>query len=143
MTLSTETFYGNDTETFYVDQFNRIWLIQSSAMLGNSPIQFTQLPDGLDEVDFPDAELNDEIFTLPESAKKEILASSEDYAQSFVDEFNEALDPMTTDWDSTAFDDCQRKYTFHLNDQETYGEAWKVFQSALVAETVRLTEAAK
>lgn len=137
MEFTNETFYGNENETYYVDQFSRVWLVQSVDFSEAKEAQLqSSLPEGLEELSFSitsDIELTDNIFELPESAKEEVTKEAKKDAQLFVDEFNEPLNPAETDWDSEGFNNCQ--FSFHTNDTKTYDESWSLYQSTLVAET--------
>ena len=138
MEITNETFYGNENETFYVDQFGRIWLVQSVdfSESRNAELQ-TDLPTGLVEVDGSDLELSHNVFELTDEAKTEVIAQAKQDAELFVDEFNEQIDPKTTDWDAVGFGEC--RFSFHTNDPKTHDEAWELYQTTLVEETGRLT----
>lgn len=66
----------------------------------------------------------------------EIEAAAKKTAVLFVDEFGEALNPATTDWDGVAWANDADELSFAVDD--FWGEAWAVYQVALVAETERL-----
>ncbi len=61
-------------------------------------------------------------------------------AQSFFDEFGEALDPEATDWDATAWQDCGGAADALGSDRaaEQVDAAFPYYQGILVSETVRL-----
>lgn len=145
--MKTETFYGNDADTFYVDRFGRVWIVASvdwyddsfkPSLFGNTPNCLASTKTPVEEQDYsyyPDdePELTDEIFELPESVKEEIIKQAKEDAQMFVDEFHEQLNPAKTDWDAVGFQSCN--FSFHTKDQQTYDEAWDLYQSTLVEET--------
>ena len=137
MTCETETYYGNENETYYVDQFGRIWLVQSVdfSEARDAELQ-SELPSGLIEVNGGDLELSDNVFELTEVAEEEVTKQAKEDAEIFVDEWNEDLNPTQTDWDAEGFQNCQ--FSFHTQDQKTYDQAWNLYQSALAAETKRL-----
>jgi len=58
-------------------------------------------------------------------------------AASFVHEFNEPLDPETTDWDAVAWQEDRRDLGFDPASSD-YDKWWPVYQKSLVAETKRL-----
>lgn len=76
---------------------------------------------------------------LNDTQKTEVTNLAKEAAQMFVEEFNEVLDPESTDWDGEAWADDRKKLSFELTD-ELYSEAWELYQGELVAETERLSE---
>lgn len=71
-----------------------------------------------------------------EALKAAVIEEAKKDAQLFVDEWNEPLDPETTDWDATAWADVQVK--LHFNG--SFENLWELYQSTLVAETERLCQ---
>lgn len=62
-------------------------------------------------------------------------------AQMFVDEFGEALDPETTDWDAVAWENDRAQCIPAVDVCDKLAEKyWPVYQEALVAETARLVK---
>lgn len=67
-------------------------------------------------------------------------------AAIFFDEFGEALDPESTDWDAvafqTTFEGLPQETKYALQEcKECYALAWDFYSDELVAETRRLAEA--
>ena len=79
--------------------------------------------------------------TLTTDQKQQIENLAKATAQQFVDEFNEPLNPATTDWDATAWseaDSCQLSFRDSLKG-DLWTEAWELYQQTLVSETRRLS----
>lgn len=72
--------------------------------------------------------------------RRMIVAEAKADAALFVEEFNEALNPAATDWDAEAW---ALGDAHHAADaSESSGDGWELYQSTLIAETLRLvTEA--
>mgnify|MGYP003516671842 FL=1 len=79
---------------------------------------------------------------LTANQRAEIMAAAKATAALFVDEFGEALDPSATDWDSTAWETDSSDLSFRDEIENCWGEAWSLYQNALVIETQRLVEVA-
>ena len=77
---------------------------------------------------------------LTVAQRAEIETAAKATAALFVEEFGTAIDPGVTDWDATAWETDRSDLSFRDELDEVYGEAWSLYQSTLVAETVRLAE---
>lgn len=63
----------------------------------------------------------------------EIAAKAD--AELFFNEFSEVLDPKTTDWDGTAYQEIDRDLRHSVGDS-----GFPIYQAALIAETERLVK---
>lgn len=80
-----------------------------------------------------------ETTTLNGYQQAAIKAKARETAQMFVDEFNEVLDPATTDWDGTAWQEDVSNLPFELSSEQR-DAGWEIYQAELIAETERLCE---
>ena len=84
--------------------------------------------------------MTNEPIRLTANQRAEIMAAARATAAFFVDEFNEALDPSATDWDSAAWETDPSELSFRDEIEDGWGEGGNRYQNALVIETQRLVE---
>lgn len=70
-----------------------------------------------------------------------IRFAARETAQEFVDEHEEPLDPLQTDWDAEAWERDQREIGLADLDGVVASSAWRLYQAELATETRRLCEA--
>ena len=120
------TFYKDEYDFYYVDQFGRVWRIQP----GKSEAELLNiLPDEAGEYTEFDVPLSDNVFALPHYAKREVIENAIGVAMFYVKQFCGGIPPSTVflnRWLSDTFD-CT---TFSFDAQEhrvTEEETRKLF----------------
>lgn len=136
--MKNDIFYGNSNETFYIDQFGRIWCVQSVDYTGTIQHELRdKLPADVSKCAGEDLNMPDAVFSLPDAATQEVIKQAQADAMLFVHEFGEAIDRTATDWDAEGFSNC--KFGFNIKDfPETYARAWELYGDTLQTETKRL-----
>lgn len=136
------TYVMIDEQAFVVDTLEQI--AEAQRVLRDAglteAIVFTSPTDEYSPESYANGQVLYVSLTAGQKSQIETLAKAT--AQQFVDEFDEPLDPATTDWDATAWseaDSCQLSFRDQLKG-DLWTEAWEFYQRVLVAETERLSE---